>query len=48
VRSSGQPVDVFEELPDPGRVGSLDDLVEGLRLLKAWAGDPARTRLATT
>jgi hypothetical protein len=41
VRSSGRPVDVFEELPDPGRAGTLDDLVERLRLLKVWAGDPS-------
>jgi tetratricopeptide (TPR) repeat protein len=41
VRSSGQPVDTFEELPDPGRAGNLDDLVERLRLLKVWAGDPS-------
>src|SRR5262245_48465548 len=45
VRSSGQSVntavDVFGALPDPGRAGSLDDLVERLRLLKVWAGDPS-------
>jgi tetratricopeptide (TPR) repeat protein len=34
-------VDVFGALPDPGRAGSLDDLVERLRLLKVWAGDPS-------
>src|SRR5215468_9118216 len=39
--SSGRPVDPFRELPDPGRAGSLDDLVERLRLLKVWAGDPS-------
>ena len=27
--------------PDPGRAGTLDDLVERLRLLKVWAGDPS-------
>src|SRR5882724_6385985 len=41
VRSSDQSVDAFEELPDPGRASSLDDLVERLRLLKVWAGDPS-------
>jgi tetratricopeptide (TPR) repeat protein len=34
-------VDAFEELPDPGRAASLDDLVGRLRLLKVWAGDPS-------
>ena len=29
------------ELPDPGRARTLDDLVEQLRLLKSWAGDPS-------
>jgi tetratricopeptide (TPR) repeat protein len=28
-------------LPDPGRAGTLDELAEGLRLLKVWAGDPS-------
>jgi tetratricopeptide (TPR) repeat protein len=41
VRSSSQAVDAFEELPDPGLAASLDDLVERLRLLKVWAGDPS-------
>jgi tetratricopeptide (TPR) repeat protein len=27
--------------PDPGRAGTLDELTEGLRLLKVWAGDPS-------
>jgi tetratricopeptide (TPR) repeat protein len=35
------PVDRFAALPDPGPGGTLDDLVERLRLLKAWAGDPS-------
>src|SRR2546423_11556634 len=39
VRSAGQSVDAFAELPDPGRAGNLDDLVDRLRWLKAWAGD---------
>src|SRR2546423_12206984 len=41
VRSAGQSVDAFAELPDPGRARDLDDLVERLRLLKVWAGDPS-------
>ncbi len=28
-------------LPDPGRAATLDELVERLRLLKVWAGDPS-------
>ena len=28
-------------LPDPGQAATLDDLVERLRLLKAWAGNPS-------
>src|SRR5437773_2140632 len=36
-----QSVDTFTALPDPGRAGTLDDLVERLRLLKVWAGDPS-------
>ncbi len=31
--------------PDPGQAGTLDDLVERLRLLKAWAGDPSYERI---
>src|SRR5947209_1268172 len=31
----------FVVLPDPGRAGTLDELTEGLRLLKVWAGDPS-------
>jgi tetratricopeptide (TPR) repeat protein len=31
----------FTEPPSPGRNGTLDDLVQGLRLLKAWAGNPS-------
>ncbi|MGM1063716.1 tetratricopeptide repeat protein [Saccharothrix sp. Mg75] len=33
--------DPFAAVPDPGGAGSLDDLVERLRLLKVWAGDPS-------
>src|SRR5882724_6244642 len=38
---SQEPVDTFAALPDPGQAGTLDDLVEQLRLLKIWAGDPS-------
>jgi tetratricopeptide (TPR) repeat protein len=41
VPSSAQPVDAFGTLPDPGQAGTLDDLVEQLRLLKVWAGNPS-------
>jgi tetratricopeptide (TPR) repeat protein len=34
-------LDGFAVLPDPGRAGTLDELTEQLRLLKAWAGDPS-------
>jgi hypothetical protein len=27
--------------PDPGRAGSLDELIEALRSLKIWAGEPS-------
>src|SRR3954447_20362574 len=36
-----EPVDPFALPPDPGRAGTLDDLVERLRLLKVWAGNPS-------
>ncbi len=39
--SAQQPAGAFGSLPDPGRAGTLDDLVEQLRLLKVWAGDPS-------
>jgi tetratricopeptide (TPR) repeat protein len=35
------PVDTFAALPDPARANSIDDLVERLRLLKVWAGNPS-------
>ena len=42
---SGEPVitpeDAFGTLPDPAKAGSLTDLVERLRQLKVWAGDPS-------
>jgi tetratricopeptide (TPR) repeat protein len=31
----------FAELPDPGEVGTFDELVLALRRLKIWAGDPS-------
>ena len=31
--------------PDPGRARTLDDLVDGLRRLKVWAGDPSYERI---
>jgi hypothetical protein len=33
--------DRYARLPDPGQVGTVDGLVERLRLLKVWAGDPS-------
>jgi hypothetical protein len=36
-----KPVDTFAALPDPGPAGTLDGLVQRLRLLKVWAGDPS-------
>jgi tetratricopeptide (TPR) repeat protein len=36
-----EPIDPFTVLPDPGCAGTLDDLVERLRWLKVWAGDPS-------
>ena len=35
------PAQTFALLPDPGEAGDLDDLVERLRWLKRWAGDPS-------
>jgi tetratricopeptide (TPR) repeat protein len=35
------PTGAFAMLPDPAEAGSLDDLVERLRRLKVWAGDPS-------
>jgi hypothetical protein len=31
----------FATLPDPANAGNLADLVEWLRRLKVWAGDPS-------
>jgi tetratricopeptide (TPR) repeat protein len=36
-----QAVDRFAVPPDAGQADTLDDLVERLRLLKVWAGDPS-------
>ncbi|MBT2233467.1 tetratricopeptide repeat protein [Nonomuraea sp. NEAU-A123] len=33
--------DALTVLPDPAQAGSLDELVERLRRLKVWAGDPS-------
>ena len=35
------PVDAFAVRPDPAQAASVDDIVERLRLLKVWAGDPS-------
>jgi tetratricopeptide (TPR) repeat protein len=39
------PADTFSALPDPGEAGDLDELVDRLRLLKVWAGDPSYERI---
>ncbi|MFI5934009.1 tetratricopeptide repeat protein [Actinoplanes sp. NPDC051494] len=36
-----EPGDVFTAPPDPAQAGSVAGLVERLRLLKVWAGDPS-------
>jgi tetratricopeptide (TPR) repeat protein len=36
-----ESVGPYAMLPDPGHAGTLDGLVERLRLLKVWAGDPS-------
>jgi tetratricopeptide (TPR) repeat protein len=36
-----EPGTAFATLPDPGQAVDLDELVEQLRLLKVWAGDPS-------
>ena len=35
------PAETFAVLPDPGQASTLDGLIERLRLLKVWAGDPS-------
>jgi tetratricopeptide (TPR) repeat protein len=39
--SSRTSAERFAALPDPGQAATLADLVERLRLLKVWAGDPS-------
>ncbi len=39
--SAPHPVNTLATPPDPGQAHTLDDLVERLRLLKVWAGDPS-------
>jgi len=36
-----QPDDALAGIPDPGPVRTLDELIERLRSLKIWAGDPS-------
>jgi tetratricopeptide (TPR) repeat protein len=43
--SARHPAGTFAGLPDPGQAGTLDGLVERLRLLKVWAGDPSYERI---
>ncbi|GIE29747.1 hypothetical protein Ait01nite_027920 [Actinoplanes italicus] len=38
---TGTAAGVFTALPDPGTATGLDDLIERLRLLKVWAGNPS-------
>ena len=38
---SREPVGTFAALPDPDGAADVDDLVNRLRLLKVWAGDPS-------
>ncbi|GLY08143.1 tetratricopeptide repeat protein [Actinoplanes sp. NBRC 101535] len=40
-RSASAPGTPFTALPDPARAGSIDGIVERLRMLKLWAGDPS-------
>ena len=41
MRSAGRPDDTFAAPPDPGQARDIDELIERLRLLKVWAGDPS-------
>jgi hypothetical protein len=36
-----EPIDTITELPDPGEATTVRELVERLRWLKVWAGDPS-------
>jgi tetratricopeptide (TPR) repeat protein len=40
-RPANAPVEAFAVLPDPGPAGTVDELVERLRSLKVFAGDPS-------
>jgi tetratricopeptide (TPR) repeat protein len=42
---TSEPVTRHALLPDPGQARTLDELVERLRLLKVWAGDPSYTTI---
>jgi tetratricopeptide (TPR) repeat protein len=39
--TAARPDDAFAAIPDPGRARTLDEISEGLRSLKVWAGDPS-------
>src|SRR5688572_25006307 len=39
--TGARPDHTFTVIPDPGRARSLDELIEELRSLKIWAGDPS-------
>lgn len=38
---AARPGESFAAIPDPGRARTLDELIEELRSLKIWAGDPS-------
>src|SRR5690242_8085028 len=40
-RQEGLMPSPVDDLPDPGPARTLDDLADGLRRLKVWAGDPS-------
>ena len=44
---TGRAAGAFVMPPDPGSAVALDDLVERLRLLKVWAGDPSYGAITT-
>jgi tetratricopeptide (TPR) repeat protein len=41
-----ESIDTFTELPDPGGATTVDELVERLRRLKVWAGNPSYEQIA--
>ncbi|AVT33737.1 hypothetical protein C6361_34715 [Plantactinospora sp. BC1] len=41
MRPAQELVETFTLLPDPGQAGTIDGLVERLRSLKTWAGEPS-------